>query len=284
MIATLLLLIAMATATAASAAAPGGWAPSAPPLTLAAGLDATADHLEGALAAGKLTFTGHVEITSGAERLRAARVDLTLEQPRHTVRRVVAKGAVQIIYGPYTATAEVSDFDAPSGRSTLTGGAKIWGVGREVAGERIDIDTTRRTVAVAGGYLLMPAAAGRPAVRVQATTIDADDLRGVAHLKGKVEVVSGARHLWGDEITIHTDPQSGTVRRIDATGGVRVVDGDRHGEAEEAHYDLLRHGLTLSGKAHLVEGGNEIRGARIHLDLATRQVRVERGTIRYRPR
>jgi len=129
----------------------------------------------------------------------------------------------------------------------------------------------------------VPAEGTTPAVRVAAASIKVDDLRGVAHLKGKVEVVSGARHLWGDEITVHTDPKSSAVRRIDAVGGVRVVDGGRHGEAEEAHYDLLHHDLTLAGKARLVEGGNEIRGARIHLDLVTRQVRVERGTIRYRP-
>ena len=281
MIAALLLLVATATP---AAAAPGGWAPTPPPLSLAAGLDATADHLEGALADGRLTFTGHVEITSGTERLRAASVDLTLETPRHTLRRVVANGTVQLIYGPYTATAEEADFDARSGRSTLTGGAKIWGGGREVAGDRIEIDTTRRTVTVIAGYLLVPAEGTRAAVRVKAATIEVDDLHGVAHLKGKVEVVSGERHLWGDEITVHTDPKSSTVRRIDAVGGVRVVDGDRRGKAEEAHYDLLHHDLTLTGKARLVEGGNEIRGERIRLDLATRQVRVERGTIRYRPK
>jgi len=280
MIAALLLLVATA---APAAAAPGGWAPTPPPLSLAAGLDATADHMEGALADGRLTFTGHVEITSGAERLRAESVDLTLETPRHTLRRMVAKGAVRLIYGAYTATAAQADFDAPSGRSTLTGGAKIWGAGREVAGERIDIDTTRRTVAVVAGHLLVPAEGTRPAVRVAAATIAADDLRGVAHLKGKVEVVSGERHLWGDEITVHTDRKSGAVSRIDAVGGVRVVDGDRRGEADEAHYDLPHHDLTLTGKARLVEGGNEIRGERIRLDLVTRQVRVERGTIRYRP-
>ena len=280
MIAALLLLVATATP---AAAAPGGWAPTPPPLSLAAGLDATADHLEGALADGRLTFTGHVEITSGTERLRAASVDLTLETPRHTLRRVVAKGAVQLIYGPYTATAEEANFDARSGRSTLTGGAKIWGGGREVAGDRIEIDTTRRTAVVVGGHLLVPAQGTTPAVRVVAATIEVDDLHGVAHLKGKVEVVSGERHLWGDEITVHTDPKSSTVRRIDAVGGVRVVDGGRRGKAEEAHYDLLHHDLTLTGKARLVEGGNEIRGERIRLDLATRQVRVDRGTIRYRP-
>ncbi len=281
MIASLLLILAATTAPAAAAS--GGWAPAPPPLTLAAGLDATADRLEGELAGGKLSFTGHVEITSGAERLRAASVDLTLETPRHTLRRVVAKGAVQLIYGPYTATAEAADFDAASGRSTLTGGAKVWGAGREVAGERIDLDTRRRTVVVVAGHLLVPAEGANPAVRVVADTIEADDLRGVAHLKGNVEVVSGTRHLWGDEITVHTDPKGGTVQRIDAVGGVRLVDGNRRGVAEEAHYDLLHHDLTLTGKARLVEGGNEIRGETIHLDLATRQVRVEHGTIRYRP-
>ncbi len=280
MIAALLLILA---ATAAPAAASGGWAPSPPPLTLAAGLDATADRLEGELAGGRLTFTGHVEITSGAQRLRAARVDLTLETPGHTLRRVVAKGAVQLIYGPYTATAEAADFDGASGRSTLTGKAKVWGAGREVAGERIDLDTRRRTVAVVAGHLLVPAEGANPAVRVVADTIEADDLRGVAHLRGKVEVVSGTRHLWGDDITVHTNANGTTVQRIDAVGGVRVVDGGRRGAAKEAHYDLLRHHLTLTGQARLAEGGNEIRGDAIHLDLQTRQVRVERGTIRYRP-
>lgn len=281
MIAALLLILSATTVPAA--AGPGGWAPAAPPLTLAAGLDATADHLEGELAGGKLTFTGHVEITSGAQRLRAASVDLTLESPRHTLRRVVAKGAVQLIYGAYTATAEEADFDAASGRFILTGKAKVWGAGREVTGERIDLDTHRRTVAVVAGHLLVPAEGATPAVRVVADTIEADDLAGVAHLKGKVEVVSGERHLWGDDITVHTDPKGGAVQRIDAIGGVRVVDGGRQGTAKEAHYDLLHHHLTLTGQARLEEGGNEIRGEAIYLDLATRQVRVERGTIRYRP-
>jgi len=279
MIAALLLLVA----TVPPPAAGGGWAPAPPPLTLAAGLDATADHMEGALAAGQLTFTGNVEITSGAERLRAARVDLTLEGPRHTLRQVVAKGAVQLLYGPYTAIAEVADFDAQAGRFTLTGRAKIWGAGREVAGDRIDIDTTHRTAAVAAGHLLVPAQGETPAVRVVAATLAVDDSAGEAHLRGKVEVESGTRHLWAEAIDLRTEPKSGRVERIDARGGVRVEDGGRRARAAEAHYDLLHQQLTLSGAARLEEAGNEIRGERIHLDLQTRQVQVERGTIRYRP-
>ncbi len=266
-----------------AAAAPGGWAPPPPPPALAAGLEATADHLEGALAAGRLTFTGHVEITSGSQRLRAERVVLTLETAHRRVRRVEATGSVQLVYGVYTATADHAVFDTAAGRSLLTGGAKIWGGGREVEGERIEIDLTHRTVAVTKGRLLVPAHGTTPAVRVVAASIEADDLHGIARLRGDVEVVNGTRHLWGDEITIHTVPKSSTVRRIDARGHVRVVDGDRRGEADAAHYDLTQHRLTLVGSARLEEGGNRIRGARIRLDLETRQVEVEHGTIHYRP-
>ena len=282
-VATALLL----TAGSAAAASPPrsgirSWAPPTPAFQAGAEIHATADHLDGDFAHQRILLTGNVTLVSADEQIQAARLAVTLEPKGRRIETLDAQDNVRLVYGPYTATGDRVRFDTAARHAQLLGHARIWGEAREVSGDTIDVDLARRVVKVTAGRVQLPPDGTLPALRVIADTIVADDVAGRADLTGHVEVVSGIRHLWASNAAVELDPQTGALKRLSAGGGVRVEEGDRHGTADRGVYDLVKRTLVLEGNADLTEGVSRLRGEQIRVNLTTRQVEVERGTIQYR--
>ena len=264
------------------AAATAGWAPPVPAFQGGTELHATADHLEGDFLHHHLLLVGNVILVDGTQEIHAARLDVTLDAAGKRLQTLDAQGQVHLIYGPYTAVADHARFDTAAGHAHLDGGARIWGEGREMTGATIDLDLRHKAVAIAQGRVLLPAHGDLPALRVVADKITADDASGRAELTGAVEVTAGTRRLTARHAVVELDPGTGSVRRMDADGDLRVSDGDRHGRADRGTYNLAKGSLVLEGHADLTEGNNRLLGDRIRVNLTTRQVEVERGTIHYR--
>jgi lipopolysaccharide transport protein LptA len=281
---TCALLLIAGTAVAASPPPSGirSWAPPLPAFQAGAEIHATADHLDGDFTHQHIILSGNVTLVSADQQIQAGRLEVTLDPKGRHVENLDGQGNVRLVYGPYTATGDRARFDTAAHHAELLGHARIWGEGREVSGDTIDVDLQRRVVKVTGGRVLLPSSGTLPALRVTADTIVADDLAGRADLTGSVEVVAGPRHLWAGTAAVEMDPQTGALQRLVAGGGVRVEEGERRGRADRGAYDLVKHTLILEGNADLTEGVSRLRGERIRVNLTTRQVAVERGTIQYR--
>jgi lipopolysaccharide transport protein LptA len=278
------LLLTTATALAAAPPRPGirSWAPPTPAFQAGAEIHATADHLDGDFTHQRILLSGNVTLVSADQQIQADRLEVTLDPQGRRIETLDAQGEVQLVYGPYTATGDRARFDTAVGHAQLLGHARIWGEAREVSGDSIDVDLERRVLKVTAGRVLLPPDATLPALRITADTIMADDVAGRADLTGAVEVVAGPRHMWAGNAVLELDPQTGALRRLRAGGGVRIEEGERRGRADRGSYDLVKRTLLLEGNADFTEGVSRLRGERIHVNLTTRQVEVERGTIHYR--
>lgn len=278
----MVILLVAVMAVRPAAAAGGGWTPPTPAFQAGTELHATADHLEGDFTRHHLLLVGNVTLVGDTQEIHAARLSMTLDAEGRRIETLDGSGQVRLIYGPYTAVADRILFDNAAGHARLLGHARIWGEGREMAGDTIDLDLHRKVVEVAAGRVHLPAHGDIPSLRVAANTIVADDASGRAELTGAVTVTSGPRHLSADHAVVELDPATGDVRQLRADGDLRIVDGDRHGRADRGAYDLVKRSLVLEGNADLTEGGSRLLGERIRVSLTTRQVQVERGTIHYR--
>jgi len=277
-IATTLVAVAAVRATAAG----GGWTPATPAFQAGTEFHATADHLEGDFTRHHLLLVGNVTLVGDKQEIHAERLSVTLDAESRRIETLDGSGQVRLIYGLYTAVADRVVFDTAAGHARLLGEARIWGEGREMTGTLIDLDLRHKVVELTGGRVHLPAHGQLPALLVAADTIVADDTSGRAELTGAVEVTSGPRHLSADHAVVELDPATNTVRRLRADGDLRIVDGDRRGRADHGTYDLVKGSLVLEGNAGLTEGGSRLLGDRIRVNLTTRQVQVERGTIHYR--
>jgi lipopolysaccharide transport protein LptA len=278
--------LALIPATAFAAAPPQPtihrWAPPTPAFQAGTEIRATADHLDGDFAHQRILLSGNVKLVNADQQIQANRVEVALDAQGQRIETLDARGEVRMTYGPYTATGDLVHFDTAASHARLLGHARIWGEARDVRGDSIDIDLERRVLTVTAGRVSLPSTTSLPALRVTADKIIADDGAGRADLTGKVEIVAGPRHLWAGHAALELDPQTGAVRRLLASGGVRVEERERHGKADRGSYDLVERTLLLEGNADLTEGPSRLRGERIRVNLTTRQVEVDHGTIRYR--
>ena len=105
-------------------------------------------------------------------------------------------------------------------------------------------------------------------VDVAADRIELQDRADRALLIGNVEVRQGRLTLAAERLTIAYSRAGATeIRRIDATGGVRVTSPSETARAQNAIYDLDRRIITMLGGVTLARDGNELRGARLVIDL-----------------
>ncbi len=84
---------------------------------------------------------------------------------------------------------------------------------------------------------------------------------------GDVIAVQGEMTLHAAELTVYLQSEQEQVERLEATGGVRVVQLDRIATAEKAIFYQVDERLVLSGDAVVVQGKNRISGEEIIMYL-----------------
>lgn len=113
-------------------------------------------------------------------------------------------------------------------------------------------------------------------VNVSAASIEAQDRADRVLISGDVRVTQAGLTLTAERMTVAYSRAGGTeINRIDATGGVTVAKGDESARGNVAIYDLDQRIITLVGNVELRQGGNNLRGGRLVLDLNSGRATVD---------
>jgi len=126
-------------------------------------------------------------------------------------------------------------------------------------------------VVLSGVY---PAWAGP--VTVQADHLDIWHNKQQALFAGSVHLKRDDFELFCDKLKVFYTEGSG-IERAEATGYVRMQQGDRHGRADSAELDNKRQILTLSGHAEMEQPGGRIEGETIIHNIQKKTTEVRQG-------
>jgi len=130
-------------------------------------------------------------------------------------------------------------------------------------------------------------------VHIEATSLEVRDKERMATFTGNVQVVQGDTTLRCKVLVVHYDgnqpggaakaartPGSGgsqQISRLEAKGGVTVVQPDQTATGDNALFDMKANTITLLGNVTVSQGGNVVRGERLVVDMTTGVSRVDAG-------
>jgi lipopolysaccharide export system protein LptA len=69
--------------------------------------------------------------------------------------------------------------------------------------------------------------------------------------------------MYADRMLVHYEKESGNVTRIDASGTVKVVTGNRVITSQEAMYSAVGEKIIFTGEPKAVEGENVVTGKKM---------------------
>lgn len=117
-------------------------------------------------------------------------------------------------------------------------------------------------------------------VDVAADRIELQDRSDRAVLTGNVNVRQAELTLTAQRLTVAYTRGGGTqIQRLDAAGGVTVKSPSETARSQFAIYDLNRRLITMLGGVVLTRGGNEVRGARLVIDLDSGRATVDGSAV-----
>ena len=92
-----------------------------------------------------------------------------------------------------------------------------------------------------------------------------------------VEVTQADLRIRAERLDAYYGPQAKDPDRLEASGSVVVVQGDREARCETATYLRAKDSLVCQGQAELRDGNDRVRGQVIEFDLAAQIVTVTGG-------
>jgi lipopolysaccharide export system protein LptA len=135
-------------------------------------------------------------------------------------------------------------------------------------------------------------------VKIQADKLEVRDKDKVATFTGNVHVTQGDTEMRSKVLVVFYedggkpgaagapgtklagapvapgDPQQ-QIRRIEATGGVRVIQKDQNATGDNGTFDMQSNTMTLIGNVVVTRGKDVVRGQRLVVDLNTGVSRIE---------
>lgn len=115
-------------------------------------------------------------------------------------------------------------------------------------------------------------------LRVQADTMVFDYRNGELVYTGHVRVEHGDVRMQADELKVEFEPEKPeSLRRIQATGAVRVDHESETATGRNAVYDPAHATITLTGDARLGSGPNTVQGEKVIVYLDEGRAVVEGG-------
>jgi lipopolysaccharide export system protein LptA len=131
-------------------------------------------------------------------------------------------------------------------------------------------------------------------VKIKAASLEVRDKDKVATFSGDVHVVNGDTELRCKSLRVFYDDDSKTdskaggmktadpgpggnrqIARIEANGGVTVVQKDQHATGESAIFNMRENTVALTGNVVVVRGTDVLRGRKLTVDLTSGVSRVE---------
>jgi lipopolysaccharide export system protein LptA len=117
-----------------------------------------------------------------------------------------------------------------------------------------------------------------------ADQIELQDRANRAVLSGNVAVRQAEMTLNANRMTVNYTGQvvggSPQVSRLDAAGGVTVKRPDQTARSNYAVYDLNRRIITMVGGVTLTQGGNNVNGGRLTINLDTGRAVIDGSSVR----
>lgn len=112
-----------------------------------------------------------------------------------------------------------------------------------------------------------------------AARIELQDRAQRVLLTGSVRVTQAEMRLNAQRMTLaytgEVTSGSPQVNRIDAAGGVTITRPDQSASSQYAIYDLNRRVITMIGGVTLRQGGNNISGGRLSINLDTGRATID---------
>ncbi|MFP7569627.1 lipopolysaccharide transport periplasmic protein LptA [Marivita sp. S2033] len=116
-------------------------------------------------------------------------------------------------------------------------------------------------------------------VEVSADALSVSQNDGSALFTGNVVIGQGEMRLSAPRVLVfYTENQSG-VERLEATGGVTLVNGDQAAEANSAEYEVNRGTIRMIGNVLLTQGANTLVSDTMDVDLENGTAQME-GRVR----
>jgi lipopolysaccharide export system protein LptA len=131
-------------------------------------------------------------------------------------------------------------------------------------------------------------------VRIRAAVLEVREKDKIATFTGDVHVVNGDTELRCKALTVFYDDDGGAkvmkavdsgpggerqVKRIEAKGGVTVVQKDQNAAGDTAIFNMRDNTVTLVGNVIVTQGGSVMRGQRLVVDLTSGVSKMDRADV-----
>jgi len=131
-------------------------------------------------------------------------------------------------------------------------------------------------------------------VKIQAASFEVREKDKVATFTGDVHVVNGDTELRCKALTVFYDEDSSgrnmkaaepgpggerQIKRIEAKGGVTVVQNDQHAAGDAAIFNMRENIVTLTGNVVVTKGADILRGQRLVVDLTNGVSKMDQGRV-----
>ncbi len=97
-------------------------------------------------------------------------------------------------------------------------------------------------------------------IQIKSNELVTDNASRTATFSGKVSARQGDVTIFSDKLVIRYGATSQEVEKVEAFGNVRIVQGNRHGEAGHAVYDNKEGKIVLDGNPKVFQGEDVIAG------------------------
>lgn len=116
-------------------------------------------------------------------------------------------------------------------------------------------------------------------IEVSANALSIDQATGSARYEGDVVIGQGEMRLAAPLVVIVYDDASSQIDRMEASGGVTLVNGAEAAEADSAIYSVALGTVTLVGNVLLTQGANALTSERMVVNLEDGTAKME-GRVR----
>jgi lipopolysaccharide export system protein LptA len=103
----------------------------------------------------------------------------------------------------------------------------------------------------------------RSPIEITSDTVEGKQKDQTVTFKGNVVAKQQDISIHADLLVVHYDPDNKRLKRVEAIGGVRVVQMDRRATSKKAIFYQDENKVVLDGDAVIREGDNVIRGERV---------------------
>ena len=97
-------------------------------------------------------------------------------------------------------------------------------------------------------------------IQIKSNELVTDNTSRTATFSGKVSARQGDVTILSDKLVIRYGAAGQDVEKVEAFGNVRIVQGNRHGEAGHAVYDNKKGEIVLDGSPKVFQGEDVITG------------------------